>query len=115
MSKKLMIVLAVLIAFSGSPAHAATLDSHSDVIRARGTDTYTMTLEGGRSYLITVDGDGDTDLDAFLYDENDNLVAKDDDETDYCVLRVRPRWSGPFELKIKNLGRMANLYTLTLE
>ena len=58
------------------------------------------------------DGDGDTDLDLFIYDENGNLIDSDDDDTDYCVCSWRPRWTGKFYIRIKNLGRISNAYTI---
>ena len=83
-----------------------------DVVSPRSTDTWNLDLTAGVSYAIVVDGDGDTDLDAFLYDENDNLIDSDADDTDTCILRVTPRWSGSFELRVKNLGRVSNVYEL---
>ena len=44
--------------------------------------------------------DGDTDLDLYTQDENDNLIAKNDDSSDYCVAYWRPRWTGTFSVEI---------------
>jgi hypothetical protein len=46
------------------------------------------------------------------YDENSNLIGSDTDRTDDCVVRWNPRWTGPFQIKIKNLGRVYNRYVL---
>ena len=46
--------------------------------------------------------------------ENGNLIDCDTDATDFCVLTVTPRWSGPFTLEVRNLGRRANLYEIRL-
>ena len=62
---------------------------------------------------MVVDGDGDTDLDIFIYDQNGYLVAYDDDYSDYCVASWRPRWSGVYRVVIVNHGRVYNRYRLS--
>lgn len=86
-----------------------------DRVEARTNESHTLRLEAGRSFRIVVDGDGDTDLDAFLYDENDNLLDQDIDLTDFCILEVRPRWTGNFRLEIRNLGTVYNQYVLEVK
>lgn len=61
---------------------------------------------------IVVIGDGDTDLDLYVYDSNGNLVAKDDDYTDRCYVSWVPRWTGRFTVKIVNRGPILNNYHL---
>ena len=101
---------------AGAPARAAQpSDSRTAVISGHATQTWNLLLAGGVPALIVVDGDGDSDLDAVLYDENGNMVDFDIDSTDYCVLSVTPRWSGPFTLEIRNVGARANLYELTVD
>jgi hypothetical protein len=76
------------------------------------TDVYTMRFQGGEDATIILSGDGDTDLDLYVYDENDNLIGYDDDGTDDCVVSFTPRWTGNFKIKVKNLGDTYNSYTL---
>ena len=87
------------------------LQRHSSV-SAHDSDSWTITLVKDEYTLITVIGDGDTDLDIYLYDENGNLIDKDIDDSDNCVVEVTPKWSGKFTLKVKNLGNVYNNYTL---
>ena len=61
---------------------------------------------------VVVSGDGDTDLDLYVYDSNGNLIAKDDDYTDGCYVRWRPSWTGRFIIKIVNRGPVYNKYVL---
>jgi hypothetical protein len=72
-----------------------------------------LTFIGGELAIIDVQGDGDTDLDCWVYDENGNLIEEDTDYTDHCILRWTPSWTGPFELVIKNYGDVWNAYVLT--
>ena len=63
-----------------------------------------------RAHYITVtDGIG---LGYHFYDENGNLIDSDTDNTDQCVCTFTPRWTGRFTIRIKNLGRVYNRYTL---
>lgn len=61
---------------------------------------------------VAVSGDGDTDLDLYVYDENGNLIASDTDYTDDCYVRFCPRWTGLFRIKIVNRGGVYNNYAI---
>jgi hypothetical protein len=61
---------------------------------------------------VVVSGDGDTDLDLFVYDEYGNLIGKDDDYSDDCVVNFNPRWTGKFTIKILNRGNVYNRYVI---
>jgi hypothetical protein len=110
----LVLALAATGIVSSVPASAAVLDREVEVIGGFETQEFTLVLEAGRSYRIVVDGDGDSDLDAYLYDENGHLISKDDDLTDLSILRVTPRWTGPFTVRVVNRGRASNLFTISL-
>ena len=75
------------------------------------TDVYRVTFRGGEPARVLVSGDGDSDLDLYVHDENGNLICKDDDGTDDMVCGWNPRWTGAFSIRVKNLG-MANQYTI---
>ncbi len=53
---------------------------------------------------VIVIGDGDNDLDLYIYDQNGNLIASDTDYTDQCVCRWVPAWTGSFRIRIVNRG-----------
>jgi hypothetical protein len=81
-------------------------------VNGNSTDTYTVKFWKEELGEIYVSGDGDTDLDLFLYDENGNLIAKDDDYSDDCYVRFKPKWTGPFTVKVVNRGSVYNKYVL---
>ncbi len=83
-----------------------------DRVSALSSVWYTVTLRAGEESWIAVRGDGDTDLDLYVYDENWNLVASDTDVTDSMLARITPRWTGRFHLEIRNLGRVYNQFQL---
>lgn len=97
---------AALAGRSGGPA------STMDRVQAFDTDVYAMQFAGGRTARIVVDGDGDTDLDLFVYDEFGNLIDSDTDGTDYCVASWTPAWTGTFRIEIRNFGDVYNQYRI---
>lgn len=81
-------------------------------VKANATDRYKIKFYGDQVAEIFVSGDGDTDLDLYIYDENGNLIDKDDDYTDDCYCRWSPKWTGLFTVKIVNRGNVYNRYTM---
>ena len=85
---------------------------HYDTVNGNSTDTYNISFIANSLAEIVVSGDGDTDLDLYVYDSNGNLIAKDDDYTDDCYVRWCPRWTGRFIVKIINRGPLYNRYVI---
>jgi hypothetical protein len=75
-------------------------------------DYYDVRFIAGELAEIAVRGDGDTDLDLYVFDSNGNMVAKDDDYTDRCFVSWVPLWTGRFTVKIVNRGPIVNNYWL---
>jgi len=75
-------------------------------------DRYTVKFWSDELAEIALVGDGDTDLDLYVYDENGNLIDKDDDYTDDCYVSWVPRWTGLYIIKIVNRGSVYNRYYL---
>ena len=84
----------------------------SERVLAGDYDLYTVRFNGGEEAAVLVVGDGDTDLDLYVYDENDNLVCDDTDSTDTMLCQWTPAWTGNFTVKIKNLGSVYNAYEM---
>jgi hypothetical protein len=86
--------------------------TRTDIVRAKSSNVYHWTFVGHEWEVLAVSGDGDTDLDLYVYDDNGNLIAKDDDYSDDCLVRFMPRWTGHFTIKVVNRGKYANRYTI---
>lgn len=82
-----------------------------NVVRSRGADIYTVVFNGGEPAAVAISGDGDSDLDLEVYDQNGNLICKADGPSDDEICRWNPRWTGPFRIRVVNLG-IANEYRL---
>jgi hypothetical protein len=118
LSTHIALVAAMLTSLTILPASALASPvggalSTVDRVEPRTTDTYrNIKLRADEVTIVKVRGDGDTDLDLYVYDQNDNLIAKDTDYTDQCVVRLTPKWTGGFTIKIVNRGRVYNKYRL---
>ncbi|MEO0480739.1 MAG: hypothetical protein AAF196_14780 [Planctomycetota bacterium] len=91
----------------GGPGHV------SERVEARGVDFYNITFEGGALAQVLVEGDGDTDLDLYVFDSEGNLVASDTDLTDVCLGSWVPGKTETFRVEIHNLGTVYNAYEMT--
>jgi hypothetical protein len=85
---------------------------NNSFVRGDGTDRYEMSFIKGELAEIAVIGDGDTDLDLYVYDSNDNLIAEDSDYTDSCFVSWVPKWTGRYTVRIVNRGPVTNYYLL---
>ena len=87
---------------------------HEDDVLAGGTDIYEISFRGGEQAAVFVNGDGDTDLDLVVQDEHGNEICADADDSDTMLCRWTPSWTGRFQIRIKNLGRVYNHYEMAV-
>lgn len=85
---------------------------HYDSVNGGSTDSYNISFVANQLAEILVSGDGDTDLDLYVYDSNGNLIAKDTDYSDDCYVRWVPAWTGRYVVKIVNRGPVYNRYVI---
>ena len=113
-----VIILALLLALTATDAASAqrpvTAAWSLHRVGAYSIKTHSFTLRAGRLYTIIIDGDDDTDLDLYLYDENWQLIGSDRRSSDYGRVQVRPRWTGTFYVVVENLGWVYNEYSLRI-
>jgi hypothetical protein len=112
----LALVLGGLVAAGlGGLSGAARADGGNVTrVRAGGTDVYTRYWSAGNTVRIAVSGDGDTDLDLYVYSPGGNLIAKDDDNSDDCIVQFRSPYSGYYTIKVVNRGSVYNQYTIVV-
>lgn len=115
--KKLAIIAIIAIAgicsivakagpVGGSLESVTSVDAHT-------TDRYSVYFNAGEIAQVFVKGDGDTDLDLYVYDENGNLIGKDIDSSDTCLVRFCPKWAGKFTIYVVNHGGVYNCYRIS--
>jgi hypothetical protein len=81
------------------------------VVDTRDRDTYRVAFDAYEPARVLVSGDGSSDLDLYVYDENDHLICKDDDDSDDMVCAWTPIRTAKFKIVIVNRG-IANEYTM---
>jgi hypothetical protein len=81
-------------------------------VSANSSKEYTCRFWANELAEVAVLGDGDTDLDLYIYDSNGNLIAYDTDYTDQCYCRWVPAWTDTFIIKIVNRGSVYNAFIL---
>ena len=99
-------------ASGGTLGSTQAVKSHTDTVKARSYDDYLISFYGGDAARIAVVGDGDTDLDLIVYDQNGNEITRDDDNTAECLVSFTPKWTGPFRVRILNNGYVYSRYVL---
>ena len=78
----------------------------SKIFPGRYTELKNVQFEGGELAIVGVVGDGDGDLDLHVYDGNSGgLIGKDEDSTSKCQVNWKPRYRGPFTIRVKNVGQ----------
>lgn len=83
-----------------------------DRVYAKDYVTYDCKFWANELAEVIVIGDGDNDLDLYVYDEKGNLIASDTDYTDQCICRWVPAWTGSFTIKILNRGVVYSRYAI---
>ncbi|HEX8386634.1 MAG TPA: hypothetical protein VF576_10640 [Rubricoccaceae bacterium] len=72
-------------------------------------ESFTVNLTGDRNYAVVGACDSDcSDMDFWLYDENENLIDSDTGTDDVPVVRVTPSWTGQFTVRVKMYACSAN-------
>ena len=85
---------------------------HYDTVNGRSTDTYQVSFIANYLAEVAISGDGDTDLDLYVYDSNGNLIASDTSYSDDCYVCWIPKWTGRFIIKVVNRGPLYNKYVI---
>jgi hypothetical protein len=108
-------IIALLIdetAAMGSATAEGQPKTHQDTVQPGATDVYTVVFTGGQLAEAGIAGDGESDLDLLVYDENDHLVCRSAGSSDREYCRWWARWTGPFRIEVQNLGMTSDLYRL---
>lgn len=98
---------AVALNLGGS--YELTHDPFVDRLSSNQSDYVTINLHRGVNYAFVGVCDQDCqDIDLRLYDEGGNLIDSDTGNDDYPYIKVRPRWSGQFKIKVTMARCRAN-------
>ncbi len=107
-------ILEGLVKSATSPTRGRTLGPGTASRKVWGESYITdlVTFDGMELAEVGIIGDGDTDLDLYVYDENGNSIGSDADYSGDCYVSWVPRRTGTFIVKVVNRGKVYNNYTL---
>jgi hypothetical protein len=83
-------------------------------VRAGDTDYFKFNFYRGEMGAVVLKGDGDTDLDVYVYNEYGDLVGKDEDYSDGCVVSWYVYRSASYTVKVVNRGSVYNDYSICI-
>jgi hypothetical protein len=80
-------------------------------LKAKGKAKISLTFPG-RTAMITVRSEKQSDVNLFIYDEDNKVVAKDDSPGPDCDIKFKPKKAGKYILEVVNQGPGDNKSTL---
>ncbi len=92
----------------GGPSQRVRVVSANSRFFVRNVNFY-----GGQPARVWLAGDGDTDLDLYIWDENGNRICASLGAWDRESCSWTPRWTGAFTIEVRNLGGVWNEFALT--
>lgn len=111
--RKDLIALADDVAKAGARGVVTGPKGGSYTVEARAADIFSNAVfRGGEVAAVAIRGDGDTDLDLVVIDENGNVICRADGPTDREACEWYPRWTGPYRIEVRNLGSVWNRYRI---
>lgn len=84
-----------------------------DTVSPNATRVHEVVFEGEQRASIRVQGDHSTNLDCFVYDSYGQVIASDNDSSDYCVLSWTAARTERYRVHIRNHGKSYNEYRMT--
>ncbi len=110
--RKDLVALAEDVAKSGVRGRVGGVSRTEHIIRGGGEYSVIHQFQGGEPAGVAIRGDGDTDLDLFVYDSNGKRLCAQEGVTDEEICRWRPAETAEYRIIIRNLGGVSNSYRL---
>ena len=109
-------IVVVACALQLLPADAAAFADYASTRRIRpfSSQVRRVPVPAGPATVI-VRGNGDTELDCWVYDRSGTLLARDLRRGDVCEIELRNPASGELTIRINNYGDLDNRYELRVE
>ena len=106
----LLAVSAVMTDVAASPMRGRGVATH--ICSAYSSVTYYETFRGGELGVVSIAGDGDTDLDLYVYDSAGRLVASGIGASDREMVSFVPLGTQTYRIVVRNLGGVWNRFTI---
>lgn len=113
---KTLFAALLVAALSISTATAGNVNgktlAQNNRVNANSTVQFTATFDDSEMAIVMIVGDGDTDLDLFVYDERGREVCRDNDYTDLAACAWEVRRTHTYTIEIRNLGDVYNIFSV---
>ena len=83
-------------------------------VRGNSSDIIPVTFRGREIAAVSIVGDGDTDLDLYVYDKTGNQVCASVSFGDEEKCTWKPRWTEEYAINVKNRGSISNRYGIII-
>ena len=114
MNKMFFALLVVLAGYANALVAGIGMTSGTTSVKSHASDSYDYNFVGGYPASAGISGDGDTDLDLYVYDQYGNLACSSTEDEDTEVCSWTPKWTGSFRIVVKNRGSVYNKYFIIL-
>lgn len=115
---KIILALALAVSTSFATVVGKGSASTTETVNSGAIDSYQEWFVSGEQATAVVSGDGDTDLDLYVYDEFERLICSSESNIDDEICQWTPTFNNigarRFKIKIKNRGSVYNNYTILL-
>jgi hypothetical protein len=81
-------------------------------VNANSTDVFKVDCWGDEVTAIRIQGDDDTDLDLYVYDEAGNLISSGTGNSDREEVQILPYYRQTLTIKVVNRGNVYNAYSI---
>jgi hypothetical protein len=81
-------------------------------LKAKGKAKIALTFSAKGTYIVTVKSTEKSDVNLYIYDEDDKVVEKDESPGPDCEIKFTPKKSGKYVLEVVNKGPGDNKSTL---
>ena len=81
-------------------------------VNAYSSEEFVLSFGSDRAARVCISGDGDTDLDLYVFNEDGDLVGSSMDDKDEECVSWTPCGAGTFRIEVRNLGDVWNLCKL---
>jgi len=114
-ARMIMAVLTVagLMSFAAGQVRADAFET--DRVNAHDTETWTYEAAESGWVVVSIEGDGDTDLDLYIRQENGRYVARNTNYSDEASVEFYAVAGREYEFEVRNLGDVYNEYEIEID
>jgi hypothetical protein len=114
-ARMIMVVAAVagVMSFSAGQVRADAFET--DRVNAHDTETWRYEANNSGWVIVSIEGDGDTDLDLYIRQEDGRYVARNTNYSDQASVEFYAVAGRTYNFEVHNLGDVYNVYEIEID